>query len=82
MSEPDLAKLSQAAKLSSIRTDILKLVVAHGLPSPQVVRNQSGHVYLPSGTPVSKPHAPAACGRETRAPAQVVPEPASTAPRT
>lgn len=46
MSEPDLAKLSEASELCGIPTDILKLMAADGL-RPQVVRGKAGHVYFP-----------------------------------
>lgn len=46
MSEPDLAKISEASELCGIPTDILKLMAADGL-LPQAVRGKAGHVYLP-----------------------------------
>jgi hypothetical protein len=46
VSEPDLAKLSEASELCGIPTDILKLMAVDGL-LPQVVRGKAGHVYFP-----------------------------------
>ena len=46
MTEPDLAKLSEAADLCGIPTDILKMMAADGL-LPQTVRGKAGHVYFP-----------------------------------
>ena len=46
MSEPDLAKLSEASELCGIPTDILKMMAGDGL-LPQVVRGKAGHVYFP-----------------------------------
>lgn len=49
MSEPDLAKLSEAAELCGIPSDILKMMAADGL-LPQTVRGKAGHVYFPEPT--------------------------------
>lgn len=49
MSEPHLAKLSEAAELCGIPTDVLKMLAADGL-LPQVVRGKAGHVYFPRDT--------------------------------
>jgi hypothetical protein len=47
VSEPDLAKLSEASELCGIPTaDIPKLMAVDGL-LPQVVRGNAGHVYFP-----------------------------------
>ena len=46
MSDPDLAKLSEASELCGIPTDILKMMAGDGL-LPQVVRGKAGHVYFP-----------------------------------
>ena len=49
MSEPQLAKLSEAAELCGIPADVLKMLAADGL-LPQVVRGKAGHVYFPRDT--------------------------------
>lgn len=49
MSEPQLAKLSEAAELCGIPTDVLKMLAADGLLT-QVVRGKAGHVYFPRDT--------------------------------
>ena len=46
MSDTDLAKLSEAAELCGIPTDVLKMMAGDGL-LPQVVRGKAGHVYFP-----------------------------------
>lgn len=46
MSDPELAKLSEAAELCGIPTDVLKMMAADGL-LPQTVRGKAGHVYFP-----------------------------------
>lgn len=61
MSEPDLAKLSEASELCGIPT--LKMMAADGL-LPQVVRGKAGHVYFPATT--SRPGVSAsACSRSS-----------------
>ncbi len=46
MSEAELAKLSEAAEVCGIPTDVLKMMAADGL-LPQTVRGRAGHVYFP-----------------------------------
>ena len=46
VTESDLAKLSEAAELCGVPTDVLKMMAADGL-LPQVVRGKAGHVYFP-----------------------------------
>ena len=46
MTEPDLAKLSEAAEQCGIPAETLKMLASDGL-LPQVVRGKAGHVYFP-----------------------------------
>lgn len=46
MTDPDLAKLSEASEQCGIPTDILKLLATDEL-LPQTVRGKAGHVYFP-----------------------------------
>lgn len=46
MTDAELAKLSEAAEVCGIPTDVLKMMAADGL-LPQVVRGKAGHVYFP-----------------------------------
>ena len=46
MSEAELAKLSEAAEVCGIPTDVLKMMAADGL-LPQTVRGRAGRVYFP-----------------------------------
>lgn len=46
MTDPDLAKLSEASEACGIPTDVLKMMAADGLV-PQAVRGKAGHVYFP-----------------------------------